>query len=304
MMEDEFKDDRFLARWLNNELSQEELDAFKQREDYGLYQKLVLGAESIEPADFNKENLLLRIKQGRAEEKTKDANRSWWIYSAAASLFVVFSFVIYSVFFSQTETLILSAIGEQKTHVLPDGSIATLNANSSIAYIEKTWDEERLVRLKGEAFFKVAKGSDFVVESNSGSVTVLGTEFNILDLKDFYEVVCYEGRVQVTSVGDKVILNPSDGVQLIDEKLVARNFESSAPTWIDKRSTFTQVPIKVVLESLKNQYGISYEGLDKVPDFSYSGGFPHDNLDVAIKLVLGSVDVKYRIQNKLVIIGD
>ena len=70
--------------------------------------------------------------------------------------------------------------------------------NTTLKYASNKWDKKRRVRLEGEAFFKVAKGSTFTVDTKTGSVKVLGTQFNVKNRIGFFEVVCYEGLVGVT----------------------------------------------------------------------------------------------------------
>ncbi len=303
-MRKNFKDDRFLARWLNDELTEEELNTFKESQDYAIYQKLIAGAENIEPAKFDQEKIMAKIKRERDSIGARKSNDTFWMYGAAASILILLSFAIYSVFFGQTETVVLSDIGEKKKVTLPDGSEVILNANSSITYVEDSWDEERIVNLNGEAYFKVEKGIDFTVRSSSGSVSVLGTEFNVQDLKGFYEVICFEGKVSVDCEGEEEILKPKQGVRKREgDVFIRKEIEDEAPSWLNNRSSFHQVPIQSVLAALKNQYGIEFRGLDELKDVSYTGGFPHNDLESALRLVLGSLGLTYELKNGVVTIG-
>ena len=44
---------------------------------------------------------------------------------------------------------------------------------------KKRFTDERIIQLRGEAFFEVEKGSRFVVQTGKGAVEVLGTSFNV-----------------------------------------------------------------------------------------------------------------------------
>jgi transmembrane sensor len=65
--------------------------------------------------------------------------------------------------------------------VLPDGSRAWLNANSSITYPAVFVGSERKVEVTGEVYFEIAKKSrqPFRVTVNGAEVQVLGTKFNV-----------------------------------------------------------------------------------------------------------------------------
>ena len=78
----------------------------------------------------------------------------------------------------------------------PDGSVAFLNHNSSIAYENEF--NPRNVNLQGEAFFTVTKGeSPFIVTTELGNITVLGTEFNVKSNEDELDVEVEHGEVKV-----------------------------------------------------------------------------------------------------------
>lgn len=70
----------------------------------------------------------------------------------------------------------LTGVGEIRRVALPDGSIATLNTDSAIAYDASG---RAVTLLKGEAAFEVARraGAPFVVTAGDGATTALGTRF-------------------------------------------------------------------------------------------------------------------------------
>ena len=65
--------------------------------------------------------------------------------------------------------------------VLDDGTRVWVNAGSRIKYPVRFSGKERVVTVKGEAYFDVTKdGRPFVVETNLGKVNVLGTSFGVM----------------------------------------------------------------------------------------------------------------------------
>ncbi len=94
-----------------------------------------------------------------------------------------------------------TAIGQQATVTLPDGSIVTLNTDTVVRTREDR--ERRLVYLeKGQAFFKVAKDPrhPFVVSAAGRTVTALGTAFDVRMDRGELKVVLVEGKVRVETV--------------------------------------------------------------------------------------------------------
>ncbi len=79
---------------------------------------------------------------------------------------------------------------------LPDGSIAFLNHNSALSYDEEF--SPRTLEVEGEVFFSVVeRETAFVVKSQHGDVTALGTEFNVKSLAAELEVEVEEGIVEL-----------------------------------------------------------------------------------------------------------
>jgi hypothetical protein len=85
-----------------------------------------------------------------------------------------------------------------KTVDLPDGSKAYLNKNSSITYSESF--QKRLITQHGEVFYSVVSGENsFVVKTETGEITVIGTEFNVKSHANKLEVEVEKGIVKLKS---------------------------------------------------------------------------------------------------------
>lgn len=84
---------------------------------------------------------------------------------------------------------------------LPEGTVVTLNKQSSIRYAASFAGDVRKVELEGEAFFNVApdKNKPFLVYAKGILVRVIGTSFNVKSVKNATEVIVETGRVEVTS---------------------------------------------------------------------------------------------------------
>ncbi|MGS0524967.1 FecR domain-containing protein [Zobellia nedashkovskayae] len=94
-----------------------------------------------------------------------------FIRIAAAAAVIIFGSYFY---LNNLDENIVTEYAENKEVVLPDNSKVRLNADSELSYSERKWSKERNVELKGEAFFKVAKGKRFTVATDAGKVAVLG----------------------------------------------------------------------------------------------------------------------------------
>ncbi|MDX1548166.1 MAG: FecR domain-containing protein [Rhodothermales bacterium] len=99
----------------------------------------------------------------------------------------------------RTSTTTLTAPAGQTLAVeLPDGSEVQLNSASTLTYRDGFGAGSRTVALEGEAYFDVVTAeAPFIVESASGTVTVLGTEFNVRAREAATVVTVAEGTVRV-----------------------------------------------------------------------------------------------------------
>ncbi len=99
---------------------------------------------------------------------------------------------------------ISTGTAEVKTVTLADGSRAQLNADTAIA-MAFTAGQRRLTLLKGQAWFEVApdRARPFTVEAGGGTVTALGTSFDVATDEARTEVTVTDHRVTVGAAGEE-----------------------------------------------------------------------------------------------------
>jgi transmembrane sensor len=126
--------------------------------------------------------------------------RNWLIGAAAAAMVAVavgLGFVLIGQR-SETQTL-ATAVGQERTVTLADGSIITLNTNSIVETV-LTGRLRQIYLRKGEAHFQVAHDTSrpFLVHAGDAVVRAVGTEFEVRLLTDQHvDVTVNEGRVEV-----------------------------------------------------------------------------------------------------------
>lgn len=121
-------------------------------------------------------------------------------YAAAATLLICTAAFFWTQRSNEVQAL-ATAVGQQRTVTLADGSAVSLNTNT---ILETHFDRERrIVRLlKGEALFKVTRDKErpFFVYAGDAVVRAIGTEFNVR-MREGREVqvIVAEGAVEVES---------------------------------------------------------------------------------------------------------
>ncbi len=293
-MNEKYASEDFLTRWLAGELSDEELAGFKTSSVYGEIMAIDNAAKTLSGPKIDVESALSRVASKNQKAQKEPNVKRLWVFTAAAACIAIL-FAGYTYFYS-TKTY-STGIGEKEIVLLADGSFVELNANSTLSYKRFNWEEDRSVNFDGEAFFDIKSGKDFTVNTPQGTVSVLGTKFNIKIRKDL-KVQCYEGSVVFTPLDEtnsSMELTEGMEIQLINEQLYQKQFSQNTPDWQNGFSSFSERPLYEVLDELALQYPIQFK-LDTVDvNRKFTGKFTHNNLENALKTTLEPMGVKYHI---------
>lgn len=104
--------------------------------------------------------------------------------------------------------------GGQWQVVLPDKSHVWLNSKSTLRYPTRFKGSERMVELKGEAYFEISpdQSKPFKVMSKGQTIEVLGTHFNVMSYPDdaSEKTTLFEGSVKVSLPGNAKVLKPGE----------------------------------------------------------------------------------------------
>lgn len=204
--------------------------------------------------------------------------------------------------------------GGQYKLVLPDGSGVWLNAASSITYPTSFSDGERVVKVKGEAYFEVAKlaGLPFRVEierDGSGKamdVDVLGTNFNVNAYVDEGEVrtTLIEGKVRLKSGVGETVLSPgqqgrlgkSGGFAIGDADV------EEVLAWKEGRFHFEDADIRTVMRQIARWYDVEVEFTGKVPTEKFAGEISRSSQLADVFKILELSNVHFKVEGKKVMV--
>lgn len=291
------KEDLFI-KWLDNELTPEELRELEAMEGFETYRKIIDKGEhfhnpkKVDPAQGFEE---LQGRMKSAPKVISFKERMKYVAGIAATIAVlVTGYLFYQ---KQSQVHYTSNLAEHSSISLPDDSQVTLNAESEITFNEKGWTKKRSLKLKGEAWFKVEKGSAFEVNTKNGWVQVLGTQFNVYNREGIFKVSCYEGSVKVGVRSEEYILRPGQEILLAEGKFTERTTGDEHPSWIDGRSAFESIPLDQVFQEIERQYDIRMEYREKLSPALFTGVFPHNNLDQALQSVCQPFGLQFEISD-------
>lgn len=295
------KKNHLLAKWLNDDLSEDELKAFEASPDFEKYQKIKKYTDHLAVEDFDENNMLSNILKTKKETpKVIPLYRTWLFRSAAIFVLALGIMLAFRMLVPQTET---AALAEKTTFSLPDDSEVVLNSGSEIQYKKWNWNKNRHLELQGEAYFKVAKGRRFEVETKLGKVAVLGTQFNVKVRKNRFDVVCYEGRVKVNYANKEILLTHGQGVSFENGNEIKMQTASLQPEWISNQIHFYKENIRTILDEMERQYNISIELKTNDTVSLFTGKLPAKKLDTALQIISTTYNLKVeKVSNTKIII--
>jgi len=296
------KKNRLLAKWLNNDLSQDELAEFQASPDFEKYQKIKMYTDHLEVGDLDENAMLSNILSQKKQTPKVVPLYKKWAFRAAA-IFVLALGITFALKYVVPQTQ-KADFGERTTFSLPDNSQVVLNSGSEIQYKKWNWDNKRHLELQGEAYFRVAKGRRFEVQTHLGKVTVLGTQFNVKARKNRFDVVCYEGRVKVNYANTQILLTHGQSVSFQNGKQVKRSVVSLQPEWMDNQICFYKENIKSLLDEVQRQYNIKIELNTKDTTALFTGKLPAKDLAVALQIISTTYHLEARKTSNNTIIFD
>ncbi len=212
----------------------------------------------------------------------------------AASIALLFTVTVagYFLFWPQ-RVAYTTPYGRVDTLRLDDGSVITLNANTTVS-ISKTFAtaRRREVWISGEAFFQVAHDAEkpFVVHTERGmDIEVLGTAFNVNARTHEATVVLSQGSVAATLGKQVHRLKPGEMIQLpanAKAMTVTPTDTLYYASWRHHLLAFKDETLRHVANTIHDRYGYELLFADAATEqLRFTGSVPADDLDMALNMI-------------------
>jgi transmembrane sensor len=175
------------------------------------------------------------------------------------------------------------------TVTLRDGSVVRLGPRSRLQVTSH--DANREVRLDGRAFFAVAHAPErpFRILTSAGTVTALGTRFDLSATGDNLSVALLEGHVLLTTPGREVALKAGQATRVVDgtplpvgripdgDRLLA---------WAGNFLAFQQTPLSEVALEIERRYDVHIVVTDSsLANRTVTAWFADRTLDEVLRIV-------------------
>lgn len=208
---------------------------------------------------------------------------------------------------------LVTPIGGEYPLVLSDGTKVFLNAETELKYPVVFVGDKRIVDLKGEAYFEVAKDAakPFIVRVNGAEITVLGTSFDVNTYGDdgYVYTTLVNGKVQVVSGknGQEEVLHP--GMQSVMDietgKLVVHEVDVEPfVAWREGRFVFRTITLDLIMRQLQRWYdfNVFYQN-PELKDYEFRGVIRRDmELDKVLEVISATTNVDFNVKGKVVTI--
>jgi transmembrane sensor len=239
------------------------------------------------------------------------ATGTWWKLAAALTGILMVVGVWKYAYDDKTVTY-STRFGQTQEIVLPDSSVVTLNANSTLTLGK--WEKDREVWLQGEAFFSVRKRMratgppepvKFIVHTNRLDVNVLGTEFTVSE-RSKTMVVLNTGKIALTLPDKTIMMKPGDFVEIsgVQKELVQRTVDPRVySAWKDKEWILDGLSLEKIAQRIEETYGLKVVIRNNpAPDIEVTGVVPTDNIDTLLKALSAAFNLTFKLEGKEVLI--
>ncbi|MEM6630265.1 MAG: FecR domain-containing protein [Bacteroidota bacterium] len=196
----------------------------------------------------------------------------WLRVAAAVLVLVLIGYSIWNRGGGDSEWKEIAYTGEDKAHILPDGSKIWLKEGATVKYQPSFASNKRELELSGEAFFDVKHqdNTPFLVNCTFGTVQVLGTTFTVNERlkQERMEVVVVSGRVQLSAYEtmEKIVLEANEKGVWNEANKTLKHYQDvslNEVAWHTKNLVFEDTPLNEVLETLQKTYSIELNLVNK-----------------------------------------
>ena len=293
-----------LEAWLSHSPeNQEYLD--KMQNYWDLYGKLKPALEIDSGAAFD-------ALQSRINNSKSGSSSNWGTFmKIAASVVLVLGlgYLFYTLNQGIDTTSYETADVSQEI-TLPDGSVVTLNANSSIEFPEGFEGNIRSISLVGEAFFEVEKDASkpFIIDADETQVKVLGTSFNVQAYEESgaVEVSVKTGKVGFYKKGEEakmLSLLPGDFATFNKQRSIISLEVQEDPNylyWKDQELEFKDTPLNEVFSTIEEHFKIKFSIKNKdILNCTLTSSFDGASIEEILEVISLSLNLEFNENQKV-----
>lgn len=201
--------------------------------------------------------------------------------------------------------------GKKSSITFADGTKLWLNAGSRAVYPVKFEEDRREVFIDGEAYFEVAKDTEwpFIVKTGTIEVKVLGTTFNVsaYPAEDHIAVVLVSGWVEVGKGDKNTRLYPNYALtynrQTMQQDVCSVDVYDYV-CWKDGFLKFNCETLDNVLHQIEKYYAMEVVTNESLEQYRITGKLDmKESVEDVIRIIADMTHVHYKIENNKIFIS-
>ena len=295
--------EQLLAKWLEGKITDDEVLKSVSQDELDEYKSILNTVDQWEPEGSETiESKLKQILATQKQAKVVSIDRNRWIAGIAASLTLI---AVLTFFLLPDAKKTYYADGKVLEIMLPDNSTRVILSPGAKLTYENFTMEDRRVEIEGRVYFDVTEKGPFKVSYNEGSLDVLGTQFEVVSLEEFFEMTCFEGLVELEHRGRRARAGAKDRVASLKGGLVKSTVNKSGPGWLNQEiEEFENASLIKVIKVIETRYEVSIKRDQIDLDRRFTGSIPTNNLEQACKKVFSPLGIQYKIEGKQVFLSE
>lgn len=198
----------------------------------------------------------------------------------------------------QTHYDYATRVGERREMLLPDGTQLALNTNSAVT-VNFSLNDRTIKLHHGEilitsAHIKSSKGP-LQVETEDGTITPIGTQFNVRKFDDFTRVSLFEGKLKIQpKLNDAdFYMNANQAVDMYPLAVVPNEDEqTNTPSWFNGFVEVNNLALSKLVDELSRYqpgYIVCHPDLK---DVRVSGAYAIKNIDASLNSLTQTFPIK------------
>jgi|GEM_PF-2394297 len=232
-----------------------------------------------------------------------------YLIRVAAVLLIGFGISFYIISYqsdSQNSSTQYFATNSPESYVLPDGSEVSLTPHSNVSFIEEGFAGNRNLDLQGEAYFEITKdkSSPFSISSTTGTVTVLGTSFN-LNVNEGIDLYVNTGVVEVKTTEDvKQVSKGNRAITLENGTIKVEPYRGiNLMSWKTGNFSFENETLNNVIPYLERYYQVKFNVGKNLQNCTITAEFNNMELNEVVKVISTILNAHSKINGKKVTIS-
>jgi ferric-dicitrate binding protein FerR (iron transport regulator) len=203
--------------------------------------------------------------------------------------------------FSRTITASTDEYHKNVTVSLSDGSLITMNRNTTLTYKTSFGRRNRNVILEGEAFFEIAPDATkpFIIDAGKARVRVVGTSFNVItgNTDSAVEVFVTAGTVMLyDNSGNRSITVEPGYIGTMDSAHSGKalNTNPNYMAWNTGRLEYDNQPLEIVFRDLRRVYNMNIVTEDpSILSSPWTSAIVSQSSDTIISIICASFNLGY-----------